>query len=927
MRTRIIQPLCFALIMPVFVCASLEAGTTGKIAGKVTDAQSKETLIGVNILVVGTTLGASSNIDGEYFILNVPPGRYELKASGVGFAPVSVGAVNVTVDQTTRIEFQMQSRTVEIGDVVVTATRPIVQRDLTSTVSSVGSDQLSKIPVEDVSSVVNLQAGVVEGHFRGGRSNEVKYLIDGVSVNDVFSGNFSMQAEVSSIQEIQVLSGTFNAEYGEALSGVVNQVTRIAGDSYGGEVSLYTGDYISSRSDQFKTITRNLPVGHFPVLAEPSQLFHGASPAKLYNVQASLSGPVPLTDGLVSFYMSGRKFYDEGYIYGRRIFNPSDSSYFSGPDTSKWHIGATGDGALVPMNYQDRLSLQGKLALKVGNGRGIVFNALYQHQKYRDYDNRFQLNPDGDYTKFQQSFLGSASYTHVFDESMFLDVTGSVLTSDYKQYVYEDPLDPPTDPVLLALADVDPHYVRPERMRDAGANAYLTGGTQNWHFNHNTRTVTGRADLTWQMTPVHQLKFGGEVSQHRLEYKDFQIHVDASNGFIPTIARPGDFDFNHYVNHPRQMSAYVQDKIELSYLVVNVGVRFDYFQPDGQRLLYPDQVSGLDSLSPPYPARYFTSASAKSQFSPRIGLSYPITERGAVHISYGHFFQIPPFDFLYRNPNLRIPLSGDLPEFVGNTIGNADLQPQRTTMYEIGLQQELTPELGLTVTGFYKDIRNLLGIVVHIKDNLKKYGEYVNLDYGAVKGFTVALEKRLVDGFGANIDYTLQVAQGNASDPNDDFNKAQSSPPVDVNKQLVPLSWDRRHSLNVTVSVGTPGDFIASIIGRLGSGLPYTPSLQNQRTGLENSDNKPAFSSVDLYVTKDFAFKPLRVSVFLKVYNLFDTANELNVFGDTGRAGYTLELTRSQQAPVGVNSIQQYFTRPDFFSAPRQVILGATLGF
>jgi outer membrane receptor protein involved in Fe transport len=272
-------------------------------------------------------------------------------------------------------------------------------------------------------------------------------------------------------------------------------------------------------------------------------------------------------------------------------------------------------------------------------------------------------------------------------------------------------------------------------------------------------------------------------------------------------------------------------------------------------------------------------------------------------------------------------LSGDSPEFVGNVIGNADLQPQRTTMYEIGLQQELTSDLGLVVTGYYKDIRNLLGIIVHIKNNLKKYGEYVNLDYGAVKGFTVALEKRLVNGFGANIDYTFQVAEGNASDPNDDFNKAQSSPPVEVNKQLVPLSWDRTHSLNLTMSAGTPGDFIASLIWRLGSGLPYTPSLQNQRTGLENSDNKPLYNTVDLYINKDFALSPFRVSVFLKVYNLFDTANELNVFGDTGRAGYTLELTRSQQAPLGVNSIQQYYTRPDFFSAPRQVLVGATLGF
>ena len=123
---------------------------------------------------------------------------------------------------------------------LITAERPIVQKDLTSTTSSVSGDEIASLPLEDVASVVNLQAGVVDGHFRGGRSNEVKYLIDGVAVNDVFSGGYTMQAEVNSIAEVQVLSGTFNAEYGEAMSGIVNQVTKIAGERYTGEVSGYT---------------------------------------------------------------------------------------------------------------------------------------------------------------------------------------------------------------------------------------------------------------------------------------------------------------------------------------------------------------------------------------------------------------------------------------------------------------------------------------------------------------------------------------------------------------------------------------------------------------------------------------------------------------------------------------------------------------
>jgi outer membrane receptor protein involved in Fe transport len=869
-------------------------GTTGKIAGTVTDGQTKETLVGVNVTVVGTSLGASTNVDGEYFILNIPPGTYSVRASAVGYTPLVVNEIKVTADQTSRINFPLLSQSVELNDVVVTATRPLVQKDLTSTVSSVTSDQIAKLPLEDVGAVVNLQAGVVEGHFRGGRSDEVKYLVDGVPVTDVFSGSFSLQPEVNSIQEIQVLSGTFNAEYGEALSGVVNQITKIAGDNYSGELSAYTGDYVTNRSGLYTHISH-------------------VSPRDLYNYQGNVSGPIPVLDNLMNFFVSGRYYYNAGYLYGQRVFNPQDSSNFSANDPAQWHVGSTGDRAYVPMNYDKRYSVQGKLSFKVGNSKGIVLNGLYTNSEYRVYDQLFKLNPDGDYTYFQKGFMGSASYTHVFSDATFLDLLGSTFISDYKQYVYSNPL--------------DPRYTNPERMQDVGGPAFYTGGTQNWHFSHKTNSYTGKLDLTSQVTPVHQLKAGLEFDYHTLSYQDIQIHVDASSGYRPALPSPGSFDYNVYKNHPYQVAAYVQDKIELSYLVVNVGVRFDYFQPDARYILNPDNIAALDTLSPPYPAAYSGRASVKSQISPRIGISYPISDKGALHFSYGHFFQIPPFEFLYKNPNFRIPLIGTYPEFVGNTIGNANLQPQRTVMYELGLQQEVAPNLGVTITGYYKDIRNLLGLQLHIKNEFRKFGEYVNRDYGAVRGITFSLDRRLVDGFGATMDYTFQIAKGDASDPEEDFNKAQASPPIESNKQLVPLGWDRRHSLNLTVTLGDAENIIGSIIGRLGSGLPYTPALQNQRTGLENSDNRPAFYNVDFYVTKYIKLSTFGLSVFLKVYNVFDTANEINVFSDTGRAGYTLELTRQQQAPRGVNTLAEFYSRPDFYSAPRQIQVGAALSF
>ena len=758
------------------------AGTTGKIAGKIFDKSTGEALIGANILIVGTSIGASSDLDGNYFILNIPPGEYQIKASVIGYSSFTIQKVRVSIDQTTKIDFELNPESIELGEVLVTAEKSIVRKDLTSTEETISGNNISMLPLEDVSAVVNLQAGVVDGHFRGGRGNEVKYLIDGVPVNDVYSGQSSLSAEVNSIEEIQVLTGTFNAEYGEALSGVVNQVTKIAGDKLDGNLSFYSGDYVSSHKDIFTNIDH-------------------ISPTNVYNIKGNISGPVPGLENFMKFFFSGRYNYDEGSIYGQRIFNPSDSSNFSANNSADWYVGATGDKAYIPMNFSKRLSLQGKLAFNVGGGKGIVLSGLYQDNKYRDYDHSYRLNPDGDYKKFQKSFLGIVSYTLLLDNSAFIDFSFSGLRSEFKQYVYENPL--------------DSRYVDPNRKKDVSGNAFPTGGTENWHFNHTTTSYTGKSDFTWQIDNINQIKTGLDFTYHDLKYKDFQIVIDATSNFKPMIPELGAFNYNTYQANPYQFAYYIQDKVEIDYLIVNVGLRFDYFEPDGKYLKDPNKINLLDELQPPFPDSLLISAKSKSQISPRIGLSYPISDKGAIHISYGHFFQIPPFENLYRNPNFRIPLTGDFPENIGNTIGNADLEPQQTIMYEIGLQQAFTDELGITITGYYKDIRNLLASEIYIKNEFRKFSRLINKDYGSVKGITLSFEKRFNNGIGASLDYTFQIAKGSASDPNAAFNNAQSNPPIESNKQLVPLDWDRTHSLNFTLTLGVPGDYIASFIGCL----------------------------------------------------------------------------------------------------------------
>ncbi|MDR3627603.1 MAG: carboxypeptidase-like regulatory domain-containing protein, partial [Ignavibacteriaceae bacterium] len=462
----------------VLLQAVVFAGTTGKIAGKVLDAKTKEPLIGASVFIEGTSMGAAADVDGNYFVINIPPGNYNIKASTIGYASVEIKSVRVSVDQTTKLDIEMGEQSVQIQTIEVTASRPMVQKDLTSTQTSISGNNISMLPVEDVQSVINLQAGVVDGHFRGGRIGEVKYLIDGVSVNDVYSGEATMQASTNSIQELQVITGTFNAEYGQAMSGIVNQVTKIPEDHYNGSFSAYTGDYLTTRTGLFQYMGK-------------------VNPLRTYNVQGSLSGPIPKTNDFIKFFTSARYLNDDGYLYGKRIFNTRDSSDFTANDPNNWHVGATGDGKNVSMNYSRQLTLQGKLAFKVGSGKGIVLEALYQKHDYGQYDHMFIYDPDGNYTYHQNSFLGSMSYTQVFNRSSFLDLLGSIYSTDYKQYTFENPL--------------DSRYVTQDRFSQVSGNALYTGGTQNWYFTHKTKTYTAKADYTSQITNIHEIKAGVEV--------------------------------------------------------------------------------------------------------------------------------------------------------------------------------------------------------------------------------------------------------------------------------------------------------------------------------------------------------------------------------------------------------------------------------
>lgn len=331
------------LLSLVLGTSCLFGGTTGKLAGEVKDASTGEPLSGVNVILKGTDLGAATDRDGTFFVLQIPPGIYEISASMIGYNKVIVKEVRIRIDLTTTIDISLTPGVVGLNEVTVISERPMVQPDITYSQANVGSDEISTLPVEELEEIISLQAGVVVGsdgamHVRGGRGGEIVYLIDGISVTDPFTSGMAVEIENNAIQELQFISGTFNAEYGQAMSGVVNIVTKEGSyDRYQGDLQMNLGDFWSADTNLF------INIGN-------------VDPTSLRDWQGSISGPIPLTGGSSSFFASGRHYFDEGHLYGRRRYWPD--SFVQDPVTTGWEFVKAGDGSLVPMNWlnssQDR---------------------------------------------------------------------------------------------------------------------------------------------------------------------------------------------------------------------------------------------------------------------------------------------------------------------------------------------------------------------------------------------------------------------------------------------------------------------------------------------------------------------------------------------------------------------------------------------
>jgi hypothetical protein len=742
---------------------------TGRITGRVTDAETGDPLPGVNVVIEGEQQGATTDADGYYTILNVAPGNYTLRASFVGYTAQSVANVEVNIDLTTNVDFELQEQTVGMDEVTVQASEPIVKRDISANVSNLSSEDMQNMPVMSVSDVIGLQAGIQGLNVRGGGLDELQFNVDGASTFDPRSHSPYTGVSYTSIQEIQIQTGGFNAEYGNARSGLINVVTKDGSPNY------YSADVImrySPPSDKsFAPSVDDLEGFWVRPYQDPEVAFEGTESSVWdrytrrqypqfegwnsvaerlsdeydltaeqwqqvweyrhrkdvtvrdpdYTIDGSFGGPVPgISDmlGNLRFFASFRQTRSAYLIPQNR------DSY----DTRMGRLKVTSD--IAPGM---KLKVEGLLnkdtgindnlfgnsyGMFTGNGRMISNmrdNISFGHQIFAD--------DAWSYSDVIRN-MGGVTLTHSLGANTYYEARLSRMHTDYLSYKGRMR----SDDIVETIGDFE---LTEEPMGFSWSqsltecNCMRLGGM--YSANEDSSWATrwdGEFNLTSQLNRYIQLKSG-------LDYI-----LTENRRLIRGTSTASSRQGQDWHRSTAQGAAYTQAKLDFEALVANVGVRMDYFDALGEWYDYDrydesfsvvaEQATEIEDVldTEPIDARWY--------LSPRLGVSFPITTDSKFFFNYGHFR-----GRLEPNNIFRIDRVNAI-----NSIGNPNHPMPRTISYELGYEQNLFDRLLVRVTGYYKDISDQPRYVSFVStDGEVNYSTSLPYDYEDIRGFEATLRK------------------------------------------------------------------------------------------------------------------------------------------------------------------------------------------
>lgn len=984
----IIFAICFLILLPLL----LFAGITGKIAGAVKDKSTGAPLPGVNVIIFGTTIGAASDIHGRYFILSVPPGTYTLKVTMMGYRTAEIKNVKVSSDQTTSIDIDLEEEAIELGEsVVVVAERPVIQKDLTTSQEVVGYEDMQKSTATEVNEAVNLQTGVffdpipVEGNLagtgrgekrysiRGGSQDQVVWFVDGTRAAAMTDGKADgggsfTQINQEAVKEIQVITGGFNAEYGQAQSGIVNVITKEGGQSYNFSVDYQYGNphqrhfgtylYDQGKNIEFinNTITDTLtgesyldPEWWIP---ERQQQVYDYRNYAEHDLRFSLGGPVPGAFlPLIGSEIKKMTFFLTGWYKELPYELPRPRA----------------------TRNTTNINLSGKYA--ISSNLNIKFGGMYSNDEHAtNAEEFFPLRAK--YYRGYGSILDNTVYqarmglTHVVKPEMFYEIKLSAFTFHQKER---------SSPYRVLGESKKPdiwgwHFY--DNFEDEPFVAHLFSP----YANNRTSDVSLCGNFNWQVNTNNLLKSGFEFHYNTYD-EDNWILAAFSDNLNDWRVRGLNETF-----HPLQMGAYIQSKMEFESMILNMGIRYDYY--DGNRDWFtkdgfvwnpsldpgynasadPD-ADGIDSLG--HDKWSFENVLAKPRervqpfhsINPRLGISFPITDNSVFHFSYGHFYQMPSinsqYEFSYFRPVAFIknnpppgPDNTDPERVINMTI--EPLKPEKTIQFELGIKHHFEELAVVNVTGFYKDVydqHERPGFLRNLVYSIDPYGRTSNLpysthfsgDYGDARGVEVGLRSLFSNDFTINLNYSFsKSSHGTATPARINFDKDGNISYqwyVEASDRLpTENSYSRPHILRANFYMQYPKswkilgltniflDSDLSLLYTYVSGQAFTYLEPDDPPDLLDNHRFPARQTWDLKFNKYFHFANHTFTFYTKITNLFNQKNIKSYGHAYPYDGGALEKFVETGEPTLID-MDGYDISYMIYYEPRSILLGLKYNF
>jgi outer membrane receptor protein involved in Fe transport len=901
------------LLLFLLLTALAAAQNTGRIQAKVSEAKTLEGLPGANLTVKGTYYGGTSDVDGNVRVEKVNPGTYTVEVSLLGYKLIQFTNVKVEQGKTTILTAKLEETVLTLDqDVVVIGEKPLFDIQETSSRRNVDQTDIQAAAIQNVQSVVAMQPGVVladnEIHIRGGRTHENAYLLDGISVQDPMAGSgFGLQLSPSAIQEAEVITGGYNAEYGQATSGIVNITTREGSDRYNGSIGYKTDNFGFNKNSRANWNTNIYDLN----VSGPEPITTYVLPALGVQIPGTVSffGTfyANLTDGYTRWVQTvGLDNRPSGWIveapgglyssiFGGSSWAPRRSNNYSWLTKLTWKP----DPAM-------KLSYAYNQSVVIDQNTQTVQTTLEYVEPNPGYQYLFQYIPDSAATYTQVNTQHSLSWTHTVSKQTLYEVKLSRYTAhvrgdangkSFDQYL--EPQDIVTYPIRYYNLGRDTVGVVP------GDGFYDLGSPTSWR-DHFLTEYTAKFDLTNFFTEKNKFKTGLE-----LRFQDMQM-VDLYKPWV----KPLGFDNDIYNAHAVQGALYAQDNISLGGMLLNLGLRLDFWAPGK----FVDTIATSTRtdwiVSQAIRDAYVNDTSPflglrwKARLSPRLGISHPVSDNQTMFFSYGHFSKLPRPQFVYAKLNQTAIRSSD-------PVGNPNLNPETTVSYELGLRNQLSGNDVLTVTAFYKDIFDYATPKTVLRTNTaggsQYYTTYLNSDYGRVRGIEVEYKTRFGKWFRGAFSGSYSIGTGKSSTPNENLIRLQQGEPENIRENFLVYNRPIQASLTLNFTVprdeplfgvgnGILDDWNAFVRIFYQSGKRYTPQILPIVDGVVSVDprtGRPQYISdqnningsigqywfyVDLNLEKyiDLGFGKLVASI--EIQNLLDNLNSQVINPTTGRA-------------------------------------------